>query len=61
MDYDSAQNNDNKLLDSAAFKDMLKEYNLTVEDFTCTNCTGYLKCPYYYDPYSTHGDCLALK
>lgn len=28
---------------------------------TCQDCTDNDTCEYAFDPYNTHGDCLALK
>jgi len=32
-----------------------------VKDLTCTDCDAKETCPFAFDPYNTHGDCLAEK
>jgi hypothetical protein len=32
-----------------------------IEDFTCYNCGAWKSCPFAFDFYNTHGDCLGEK
>jgi len=40
---------------------LFKEYNVTINDFSCRLCGAKKNCPFAFDFYNTNGDCLAEK
>ena len=50
-----------EFIETEVFKEMLKEFDLELEDFTCYYCGSKEACPSSYDPYNINYDCLEEK
>ena len=62
MKYQESKNNDVSIItNSDPFKDFLKNMGMSLNDFTCYNCTSKNKCSLAFDPSNINGICIAKK
>ena len=48
-------------MDKEALRREWSEEGYKLDDCTCNDCPDNTSCPFAFDLYNTHGDCLAIK